>query len=106
MLGRIPNVLSWTLGFALVGQSLGVKLCEEIHKERASDLSKDDRFNRHYERQREAKEQARKGLPGEDEAPLPPPVEPIKNPKAEPGRNDPCPCRSGKKYKQCCLKKD
>lgn len=23
-----------------------------------------------------------------------------------PGRNDPCPCGSGKKYKKCCLKKD
>jgi protein O-GlcNAc transferase len=23
-----------------------------------------------------------------------------------PGRNDPCPCGSGKKYKQCCLKRD
>lgn len=22
------------------------------------------------------------------------------------GRNDPCPCGSGKKYKQCCLQKD
>src|SRR6516162_1066287 len=22
------------------------------------------------------------------------------------GRNDPCPCGSGKKYKHCCLKKD
>jgi uncharacterized protein YecA (UPF0149 family) len=22
------------------------------------------------------------------------------------GRNDPCPCGSGKKYKKCCLKKD
>ena len=21
------------------------------------------------------------------------------------GRNDPCPCGSGKKYKQCCMKK-
>jgi hypothetical protein len=21
----------------------------------------------------------------------------------EPGRNDPCPCGSGKKYKKCCL---
>ena len=25
-----------------------------------------------------------------------------KNPKI--GRNDPCPCGSGKKYKNCCLK--
>ena len=22
----------------------------------------------------------------------------------EPGRNDPCPCGSGKKYKKCCMK--
>jgi tetratricopeptide (TPR) repeat protein len=25
---------------------------------------------------------------------------------AKPGRNDPCPCGSGKKYKRCCLAKD
>lgn len=24
----------------------------------------------------------------------------------KPGRNDRCPCGSGKKYKQCCLKKE
>jgi tetratricopeptide (TPR) repeat protein len=24
----------------------------------------------------------------------------------KPGRNDPCPCGSGKKYKHCCLEKD
>ncbi|HAT83148.1 MAG TPA: SEC-C domain-containing protein, partial [Eubacterium sp.] len=24
----------------------------------------------------------------------------------KPGRNDPCPCGSGKKYKNCCMKKD
>lgn len=25
---------------------------------------------------------------------------------AKPGRNDPCPCGSGQKYKRCCLQKD
>jgi hypothetical protein len=25
---------------------------------------------------------------------------------ARPGRNDPCHCGSGRKYKQCCLEKD
>jgi len=25
---------------------------------------------------------------------------------AKTGRNDPCPCGSGKKYKQCCLARD
>jgi len=29
------------------------------------------------------------------------PVDPIEA-KKEPGRNDPCPCGSGKKYKKCC----
>ncbi len=32
------------------------------------------------------------------------PVEPIKA-EDEPGRNDPCPCGSGKKYKKCCALK-
>jgi preprotein translocase subunit SecA len=45
----------------------------------------------------------KKQLPGEDEAPLPPPVEPIKT-GAKPGRNEPCSCGSGKKFKQCCGK--
>jgi hypothetical protein len=27
---------------------------------------------------------------------------PIRNPGARIGRNDPCPCGSGKKYKKCC----
>lgn len=31
-------------------------------------------------------------------------VEPIHAEKA-PGRNDPCPCGSGKKYKKCCGRK-
>ena len=31
------------------------------------------------------------------------PAEPIRNPLRNVGRNDPCPCGSGKKYKKCCL---
>jgi preprotein translocase subunit SecA len=33
------------------------------------------------------------------------PVEPVRNREAKIGRNDPCPCGSGKKYKVCCLRK-
>lgn len=65
-----------------------------------------DKFERSFERRKEEKARIKAGLPGEDDAPLPPPVEPIKNANDGPGRNDPCPCGSGKKYKQCCLKKD
>ncbi len=31
--------------------------------------------------------------------------EPIRNRGSRIGRNDPCPCGSGKKYKNCCLRK-
>jgi SEC-C motif-containing protein len=36
---------------------------------------------------------------------LPAPKTPIVNTGPEVGRNDPCPCGSGKKYKKCCLEK-
>ncbi|HEY7644604.1 MAG TPA: DUF1186 domain-containing protein, partial [Hyphomicrobiales bacterium] len=32
-----------------------------------------------------------------------PPAEPASNPHRNVGRNDPCPCGSGKKFKKCCL---
>lgn len=32
----------------------------------------------------------------------PPPEEPDRRPAAKIGRNSPCPCGSGKKYKKCC----
>ena len=39
------------------------------------------------------------GLPDEGEGP----AETIINPTRDVGRNDPCPCGSGKKFKKCCL---
>jgi len=37
--------------------------------------------------------------------PVPPPAAPlaVRNPYPNVGRNDPCPCGSGRKYKKCCL---
>jgi preprotein translocase subunit SecA len=32
-------------------------------------------------------------------------LEPIRNLEPRVGRNDPCPCGSGKKYKQCCMRR-
>jgi preprotein translocase subunit SecA len=32
-------------------------------------------------------------------------LEPIRNMGPRIGRNDPCPCGSGRKYKQCCMRK-
>ena len=43
--------------------------------------------------------------PGADVADFdePEPTAPLRNPLRHVGRNDPCPCGSGKKYKKCCL---
>jgi hypothetical protein len=41
----------------------------------------------------------------EDWRPSPWPATPAKNPFRNVGRNDPCPCGSGKKFKKCCLGK-
>jgi preprotein translocase subunit SecA len=32
-------------------------------------------------------------------------IETIRNRGPHVGRNDPCPCKSGKKYKNCCMRK-
>jgi hypothetical protein len=53
-------------------------------------------FSEKAERERE---EARNAPP----LPLFPPTEPVRNPMRGVGRNDPCPCGSGKKYKKCCL---
>jgi preprotein translocase subunit SecA len=64
---------------------------------------KGDDSDKRFHARREREETYKKQLPGSDDAPLPPPVEPIHS-ETKPGRNDPCPCGSGKKFKQCCGK--
>ena len=51
------------------------------------------------EKYRQERERARDAPP----LPLFPPTAPARNPLRGIGRNDPCPCGSGKKYKKCCL---
>ncbi len=67
-------------------------------------MSLDNRdLEKRFDDRRDKKKKAKSGLPGPDEEPLPPPVDPIQAQKTV-GRNDPCPCGSGKKYKKCCGK--
>jgi hypothetical protein len=54
------------------------------------------------ERQKQAEEPAEDEEVVEEEGDAPPPA-PVQAPPAI-GRNAPCPCGSGKKYKKCCLK--
>lgn len=57
-----------------------------------------------FDEKRTKEERYQKQLPGEDDEKLPDPVKPVSVEK-KPGRNDPCSCGSGKKYKQCCGKR-
>jgi len=65
---------------------------------------RDNTEGNRFDRRKQKEDWRKAGLPGEDEQPLPPPVEPIHSDQKEIGRNDPCPCGSGKKYKKCCGK--
>jgi len=64
-------------------------------------VSSDDKISRRYERRQERK-RSEKAVVSEDDAPIPDvPVEKASSNRPA-GRNDPCPCGSGKKYKKCC----
>lgn len=66
-------------------------------------MPKPDKFADRYDKQQERKK-TEKMLVNPDDPPLPDtPVEQAKSTKKA-GRNDPCPCGSGKKFKQCCGK--
>ncbi len=68
-------------------------------------MAKDrDDQGRRFHAKREREEQRAKQLPTDEEPELPPPVDPIASDDDRIGRNDPCPCGSGKKYKKCCGK--
>jgi len=59
-----------------------------------------ERFNHHeFERKRERELEQLNMIGGDDSA-----SEPVERKSDKVGRNDPCPCGSGKKYKKCCGK--
>jgi len=72
--------------------SIGDRFTKREKKQKLNDLSKRTRSIEDLEAEEELIENTEK-------------VEPIKAEQA-PGRNDPCPCGSGKKYKKCCGAKD
>jgi uncharacterized protein YecA (UPF0149 family) len=49
-----------------------------------------------------ARMQARETVPVSSMFSLPAPATPIRHAEPKIGRNDPCPCGSGKKFKKCC----
>ena len=64
-----------------------------------------DRIQLEIDVYNQKKEEAESVFNYDDDFDFPPPVSPIVNPGPKIGRNDPCSCGSGKKYKKCCLDK-
>jgi hypothetical protein len=62
-----------------------------------AELSRWHAFSEEHRRE-EARRAARGGIPEPWDAPRP-----VVNPLRAVGRNDPCPCGSGRKFKKCCL---
>jgi curved DNA-binding protein CbpA len=56
-----------------------------------------------YQREKKYKRMKRRlGIDDDDDEPEAAPPEPVRRAQPKVGRNDPCPCGSGKKYKRCC----
>ena len=67
-------------------------------------MAKADRFMDRFLKKKQKDDWAQAAMPTDEELPPPGPQEQLKADK-NPGRNDPCPCGSGKKYKKCCGQK-
>jgi uncharacterized protein YchJ len=72
---------------------------KKLDRQRVDGFAKDERAREEASRERAKawREQAKRALLS--------PASPIGNPMRGVGRNDPCPCGSGLKYKKCCLAK-
>jgi len=62
-----------------------------------------DRFSKRFERKQERKK-LNSPVVDPDAPPLPDTPVDQAHATPTPGRNDPCPCGSGRKYKKCCGK--
>ncbi|MBM7557289.1 preprotein translocase subunit SecA [Halanaerobacter jeridensis] len=102
MLGRIrEDIIQYLFAIEIVHEG------EEMEEQRDLNFTHEDGVSAYdleqmQEEQQQRKEQAQTNSGGEEEE-----IErtPLRK-KEEPGRNDPCPCGSGKKYKKCCIDKD
>jgi preprotein translocase subunit SecA len=77
---------------------LKVRLADEDEEDLSSTWRETEAKHEEYDATRQ---QMDAGIAGSQQGEKP---KPIKRDQPKVGRNDPCPCGSGRKYKQCCLK--
>ncbi|MGM0502194.1 MAG: preprotein translocase subunit SecA [Bacillota bacterium] len=102
MLGRIrEDIIQYLFAIEIVHEGAESEHRTDLNFTHGDDVSAYDLEQAKAEQQqRKAQAQTNSGSAEEeiDRTPL--------KKKEEPGRNDPCPCGSGKKYKKCCINKD
>ena len=79
--------------FVMAAEKAGVDTCDQ----KAMSL-----FMIEHNLRQVARMQARRSIPVSPTPCLPAPATPIRHAEPKIGRNDPCPCGSGKKFKKCC----
>jgi hypothetical protein len=95
-----PDIVNWddVVRDHVAGLNYSMTLLKERHRpitDAVKELSKWYRFNRDVERERPKDVSSLDAMPARGLAP-------IRRTGPKVGRNDPCPCGSGKKYKKCC----
>jgi len=103
-----PDVIEVRNGLLAASMLMGIELpeCEQWREDAKHDVE----FRRRWYVERylgdadEEDEYPDDDYEDDHEEPLPPPDTVVRE-KQKIGRNDPCPCGSGKKYKKCCLRK-
>jgi hypothetical protein len=89
------NTRGWgpAKAFAMAAEEAGVDLCDKQAM---------DQFMAAYNVKMLARMPAPRPALMEPTVPLPAPATPVRHTEPKTGRNDPCPCGSGKKFKKCC----
>jgi preprotein translocase subunit SecA len=101
MLGRIrEDTIQYLFAIDVVYEGAEEEQRNDLNFTHGEDVSAYD-LEQAKDQQQERQAQAENNRQPEEEVDR----TPLKK-KEEPGRNDPCPCGSGKKYKKCCIHKD
>jgi len=79
---------------------LKVRLADEPEEDLSGTWQETEARHDEYDATRQ---QMEAGIAGSQRGEKP---KPIRRDQPKVGRNDPCPCGSGKKYKQCCLRNE
>ncbi|GAB6100076.1 preprotein translocase subunit SecA [Halanaerocella petrolearia] len=97
------EIIKYLFAIEVVEEEATPETREGLNYTHGSEVTAYDLAQEQKQRQQQARAQGQQAQgQGQEEQPK---AQPLRK-REEPGRNDPCPCGSGKKYKKCCINKD